>query len=208
MSGHGVAWLLDLAGIFVFAVSGALAAVRQRLDVVGMVVLAEITALGGGILRDLLIGAVPPAAFTDLGYVLVPMAASALVFFWHPQVTRLLPAVLLFDAAGLGLFCATGTVKALEYGLSPVHAVLLGIVTAVGGGILRDVLAGRIPAVLYDRQLYAVPALLGATATAAADAAGLHGGAVTAGAAVAAFGLRVLAMRQGWRAPRPRGVPD
>ncbi|WP_368367193.1 trimeric intracellular cation channel family protein [Actinomadura sp. WMMA1423] len=99
MSGQGVAWLLDLAGIFVFAVSGALAAVRQRLDVVGMVVLAEITALGGGILRDLLIGAVPPAAFTDLGYVLVPLAASALVFFWHPQVTRLLPAVLLFDAA-------------------------------------------------------------------------------------------------------------
>ncbi|MGW2314444.1 trimeric intracellular cation channel family protein, partial [Actinomadura luteofluorescens] len=165
MSGHGVAWVLDLAGIFVFAVSGALAAVRQRLDVVGMVVLAEITALGGGILRDLIIGAVPPAAFTDLGYVLVPMAASALVFFWHPQVTRLLPAVLLFDAAGLGLFCATGTVKALEYGLSPVHAVLLGIVTAVGGGILRDVLAGRIPAVLYDRQLYAVPALLGAAVT-------------------------------------------
>ncbi|WP_368367192.1 TRIC cation channel family protein [Actinomadura sp. WMMA1423] len=88
------------------------------------------------------------------------------------------------------------------------HAVLLGIVTAVGGGILRDVLAGRIPAVLYDRQLYAVPALLGAAATAAADAAGLHGGAVTAGAAAMAFGLRVLAMRQGWRAPRPRGVPD
>jgi uncharacterized membrane protein YeiH len=136
------------------------------------------------------------------------VAASALVFFWHPQVTRLLPAVLLFDAAGLGLFCATGTVKALQYGLSPVHAVLLGIVTAVGGGILRDVLAGQIPAVLYDRQLYAVPALLGAAVTAGAESAGLHGGAVTAGAAVMAFGLRVLAMRQGWRAPRPRGVPD
>ncbi|TYK45325.1 trimeric intracellular cation channel family protein [Actinomadura decatromicini] len=208
MSGPAVASALDLAGIFVFAVSGALAAVRQRLDVVGMVVLAEITALGGGIVRDLIIGAVPPAAFTDLGYVLVPLAASALVFFWHPQVTRLFPAVLLFDAAGLGLFCTTGTLKALDHGLSPVHAVLLGVVTAVGGGVLRDVLAGHIPSVLYDRQLYALPALLGAAAVAAADAADLHGGAVTAGAAVTAFALRVLAMRYGWRAPLPRGVPD
>lgn len=208
MTGPGVAAALDLAGIFVFAVSGALAAVRQRLDVVGMVVLAEITALGGGIIRDLVIGAVPPAAFTDLGYVLVPLAASALVFFWHPQVTRLLPAVLLFDAAGLGLFCTTGTLKALDHGLSPVHAVLLGIVTAVGGGILRDMLGGQIPAVLYDRQLYALPALLGAAVTAGADAAGLHGAAVTTGAAILAFGLRILAMRYGWRAPRPRGVPD
>ncbi|SPT56673.1 MULTISPECIES: trimeric intracellular cation channel family protein [Actinomadura] len=208
MTGPGVAALLDLAGIFVFAVSGALAAVRQRLDVVGMVVLAEITALGGGIIRDLVIGAVPPAAFTDLGYVLVPLAASALVFFWHPQVTRLLPAVLLFDAAGLGLFCTTGTVKALDHGLSPIHAVFLGVVTAVGGGILRDALSGQIPAVLYDRQLYALPALLGAAVTAAADEAGLHGAAFVAGGAVLAFGLRVTAMRYGWRAPRPRGMPD
>ncbi|TDD95847.1 trimeric intracellular cation channel family protein [Actinomadura rubrisoli] len=208
MTGPGVAWLLDLAGIFVFAVSGALAAVRQRLDVVGMVVLAEITALGGGILRDLLIGSVPPTAFTSLGYVLVPLSASGLVFFWHPQVTRLLPAVLLFDAAGLGLFCATGTLKALDHGLSPLHSVLLGVVTAVGGGILRDMLSGQIPSVLYDRQLYALPAMLGAAVTAAAWAADLHGGTVTAGAALLAFALRVLALRYGWRTPRPRGVPD
>lgn len=208
MTGPGVSWLLDLAGIFVFAVSGALAAVRQRLDVVGMVVLAEITALGGGILRDLMIGAVPPAAFTSLGYVLVPLPASVLVFYWHPQVARLLPAVLLFDAAGLGLFCATGTLKALDHGLSPLHSVLLGVVTAVGGGVLRDMLSGSIPSVLYDRQLYALPAMLGAAVTATAHVAGLRGGAVIASAAVLAFGLRVLAMRYGWRAPRPRGVSD
>ncbi|WP_309240143.1 TRIC cation channel family protein [Actinomadura sp. J1-007] len=181
---------------------------RQRLDVVGMVVLAEITALGGGILRDLVIGAVPPAAFTSLGYVLVPLGASALVFFWHPQVTRLLPAVLFFDAAGLGLFCVTGTVKALDHGLSPLHAVLLGVVTAVGGGVLRDMLSGQIPSVLYDRQLYALPALLGAVVIALAYEADLHGGFVSAGAALLAFGLRVLALRYGWRTPRPRGVPD
>ncbi|MBE1536159.1 trimeric intracellular cation channel family protein [Actinomadura algeriensis] len=203
-----VAWLLDLAGVFVFAVSGALTAVRQRLDVVGLVVLAEITGLGGGIVRDLMIGAVPPAAFTSLGYVLVPLAAAALVFFWHPQVERLMPGIMLFDAAGLALFCTTGTVKALAYGLSPVHAVLLGTVTAVGGGALRDLLSGQIPAVLYDRQLYALPALLGAGAVAAGDAAGLHGGALTAGSAVLAFASRGLAMRYGWRAPRPRGITD
>jgi uncharacterized membrane protein YeiH len=200
--------LLDLAGIFVFAVSGGLTAVRQRLDVVGMVVLAEITALGGGILRDLVIGAVPPAAFTSVGYVLVPVAAAILVFFWHPQVSRILPTVLLFDAAGLGLFCATGTAKALAFGLSPLHAILLGVVTAVGGGMLRDVLSGLIPSVLYDRQLYALPALLGAAMVAVADVTGLHGPGVTAAAALLAFGLRVLAMRHGWRTPRARGVRD
>ncbi|MGI5169385.1 trimeric intracellular cation channel family protein [Spirillospora sp. CA-253888] len=200
--------LLDLLGIFVFAVSGALAAVRQRLDVVGMVVLAEITALGGGILRDLVIGAVPPAAFTSLGYVLTPLAACVLVFFWHPQVARLLPAVMFFDAAGLGLFCVTGTLKALDHGLSPLHAVLLGVITAVGGGILRDMMSGQIPGVLYDRQLYALPAMLGAVVIAAAHSLDLHGATVTAGAALLAFALRVAAMRYGWRTPRPRGVPD
>ncbi|MEU5880744.1 trimeric intracellular cation channel family protein [Spirillospora sp. NPDC047279] len=208
MTGSGVPELLDLAGIFVFAVSGALAAVNKRLDLVGMVVLAEITALGGGILRDLIIGDVPPAAFTSLGYVLVPVAASALVFFWHPQVARILPTVLMFDAAGLGLFCATGTLKALEYGLSPLHSVMLGVVTAIGGGILRDMLSGQIPSVLYDRQLYALPALLGAMVVACAGSFDLHGAGVTAGAALLAFALRLLAMRHGWRTPRPRGVKD
>jgi uncharacterized membrane protein YeiH len=203
----GVPAVLDLAGIFVFALSGALAAVRQRLDLVGMAVLAGATALGGGILRDVAIGAVPPEAFTSVGYVVMPLAASALVFFWHPQVTRLLPAVLFFDAAGLGLFCATGTGKALAFGLSPLHAVLLGVVTAVGGGVLRDVLGGQVPSVLYDRQLYALPAALGASVVAVAHVLGAGGGAVTAGAAALAFALRLLALRYGWRTPRPRGVP-
>ncbi|MFI0353693.1 trimeric intracellular cation channel family protein [Actinomadura sp. 9N407] len=208
MTGTEAAVLLDLAGIFVFAVSGALAAVRQRLDVVGMVVLAEITALGGGILRDLVIDDGPPTAFTSLGYVLTPLVAAGLVFFWHPQVTRLLPAVLLFDAAGLGLFCATGTLKALEHGLSPLHSAVLGVVTAIGGGILRDVLSGQIPNVLYDRELYALPAMLGAAVVAVAHAIGPRGPAIVAGAAVLAFALRVLAMRYGWRTPRPRGVEE
>ncbi|MCP2341316.1 trimeric intracellular cation channel family protein [Actinomadura rupiterrae] len=208
MSDLGIPGALDLAGIFVFAVSGALAAVQKRLDVVGMVVLAEITALGGGILRDLVIGAVPPAAFTSVSYVLVPLVATVLVFFWHPQVTRIMPAVMLFDAAGLGLFCVTGAIKALDFRLSPLHAVLLGVITAVGGGILRDMLSGQIPSVLYDRQLYALPALVGATVATLLWHEGLHGVAVSAGSALLAFGLRVAAMRWGWRTPRARGVRD
>ncbi len=131
-------------GIFVFALSGALMGVRKRLDVVGMAVLAEITALGGGIVRDLVLN-VRPAAFQSVGYVVVPLAATVVVFFFHPHVARVMPAILVFDAAGLGLFCAVGTAKALDYGLSPLHAALLGVTTAVGGGMLRDMLAGRDP---------------------------------------------------------------
>lgn len=208
MAGDVAPEILDLTGIFVFAVSGALAAVRKRLDVVGMLVLAEITALGGGILRDLIIGAVPPAAFTDLGYVLVPLLASLLVFFWHPQVTRILPAITVFDAAGLALFCVTGTLKALAHGLTPVHAALLGVTTAIGGGVLRDMLSGQIPAVLYDRQLYALPAMIGSAVVAGSHALGSRSAVVAFAAAVITFALRVLAVRYGWRTPRPRGIKD
>ncbi|WP_067179312.1 trimeric intracellular cation channel family protein [Microtetraspora niveoalba] len=197
--------VLDLAGIFVFALSGALEGVRKRLDMVGMAVLAFFTAVGGGVMRDLFIG-VQPAAFRDTGYLLVPIAATVIAFFWHPQVERAMPGVLVFDAAGLGLFCAVGTAKALHYGLSPLHAVLLGVCTAVGGGVIRDVLSGEMPTLLYDRQLYALPAMLGSTAMAVLYAAGVRGFVATLSAAVLAFVFRILAMRYGWRAPLARGV--
>ncbi|MEV4074085.1 trimeric intracellular cation channel family protein [Nonomuraea fuscirosea] len=200
--------LLDLAGIFVFALSGALMGVRKRLDVVGMGVLAGMTALGGGVVRDLILN-VRPIAFQSLGYVLVPVVATVIVFFWHPHVARVMPAILVLDAAGLGLFCAVGTEKALEYGLNPLHAALLGVVTAVGGGMLRDVLAGEIPTLLYDRQLYAVPAMLGSAGMAGLYAGlGLHGWPATLAAAVLAFVLRIAAMRRNWRAPLARGLSE
>lgn len=202
-----MAELLDYTGIFVFALTGALMGVRKRLDVVGMAVLAEITALGGGIVRDLVLN-VPPTAFQDLGYVLVPLAATVVVFFWHPHVTRVMPAILVLDAAGLGLFCAVGTAKAMQFGLSPLHAALLGVTTAVGGGMLRDVLAGEIPTLLYDRQLYALPALVGSAAMAGMTWAGLKGWPVALAAALLAFGLRIAAMRFNWRAPLARGLGD
>ncbi|MFF3439323.1 trimeric intracellular cation channel family protein [Streptosporangium sp. NPDC002721] len=197
--------VLDLVGIFVFALSGALVGVRRRLDVVGMTVLAEMTALGGGIARDLILN-VRPAAFSSVGYVVVPVVATAIVFFWHPQVERLMPAVNVFDAAGLGLFCAVGTEKAMSFGLSPLHAALLGVTTGVGGGILRDVLSGQIPNLLYDRQFYAVPAMLGSALMALLYTLDLHGWPATLAAALLAFGLRMAAVRLRLRAPLARGV--
>ncbi|MCS0634100.1 trimeric intracellular cation channel family protein [Streptomyces sp. LP05-1] len=194
---------LDLVGIFVFAISGALLAVRKNFDVFGMAVLAEVTALGGGLFRDLVIGAVPPAAFTDLGYFLMPLVATVLVFFLHPVVERTQAAVNVFDAAGLGLFCVAGTTKAYEYGLGLTSSAVMGLATAVGGGVLRDVLANEVPSLLrWDRDLYAVPAIVGATMVVLClrfDALNP----VTSGlAAVSAFLIRLAALRFRWRAPR------
>lgn len=195
--------LLDLVGIFVFAISGALLAVRKNFDVFGIAVLAEVTALGGGLFRDLIIGAVPPAAFTDLGYFSTPLLAALLVFFLHPEVERIQVAVNVFDAAGLGLFCVAGTTKAYEYGLGLTASAALGLATAVGGGVLRDVLANEVPSLLrWDRDLYAVPAIVGATMVALCLRYDALSPFTSGLAAVTAFVLRLLAMRFHWRAPR------
>jgi uncharacterized membrane protein YeiH len=195
--------VLDLVGIFVFAISGALLAVRKNFDVFGIAVLAEVTALGGGLLRDLIIGAVPPAAFTDLGYFLTPLLAALLVFFLHPEVERIQIAVNVFDAAGLGLFCVAGTTKAYEYGLGLTSSAALGLATAVGGGVLRDVLANEVPSLLrWDRDLYAVPAIVGSAMAALCIRYDVLGPFTSGLAVVTAFVLRLLAMRFHWRAPR------
>jgi uncharacterized membrane protein YeiH len=194
---------LDLVGIFVFAISGALLAVRKNFDVFGIAVLAEVTALGGGLFRDLIIGAVPPAAFTDLGYFVTPLLAALLVFFLHPQVERIQVGVNVFDAAGLGLFCVAGTTKAYEYGLGLTQSATLGLATAVGGGVLRDVLANEVPSLLrWDRDLYAVPAMVGATMVVLCIHYAVLSPFTSGLAALTAFVLRLLAMRYHWRAPR------
>ncbi|MCX4819530.1 trimeric intracellular cation channel family protein [Streptomyces sp. NBC_01142] len=194
---------LELVGIFVFAISGALLAVRKNFDVFGIAVLAEVTALGGGMLRDLIIGAVPPAAFTDLGYFVTPLVAAVLVFFLHPHVERIQVGVNVFDAAGLGLFCVTGTTKAYEYGLGLTASAALGLATAVGGGVLRDVLANEVPSLLrWDRDLYAVPAIVGAGMVVLCIRFDVLNSATSGVAVVTAFVLRLLAMRFHWRAPR------
>lgn len=194
---------LDVIGIFVFAISGALLAVRKNFDVFGMAVLAEVTALGGGLLRDLIIGAVPPAAFTDLGFFVTPLLATVVVFFLHPHVERIQAAVLVFDAAGLGLFCVTGTTKAYSHGLGLTASATLGLATAVGGGVLRDVLANEVPSLLrWDRDLYAVPAIVGATMVVLCIRFDALTSLTSGVAAATAFVLRLLAMKFHWRAPR------
>ncbi|MFG2884386.1 trimeric intracellular cation channel family protein [Streptomyces sp. NPDC048297] len=194
---------LDVIGIFVFAISGALLAVRKNFDVFGIAVLAEVTGLGGGLFRDLIIGAVPPAAFTDLGYFVTPLLAALVVFFLHPHVERIQSAVLVFDAAGLGLFCVTGTTKAYSYGLNLTASATLGLATAVGGGVLRDVLANEVPSLLrWDRDLYAVPAMVGAAMVVVCIHYDVLTPLASGVAVVTAFVLRLLAMRFHWRAPR------
>jgi len=193
----------DLLGIFVFAISGALMAIRRDFDVVGIVVLAVATALGGGIVRDLVLGDTPPVAFARWDYLLVPIVAAGVAFFAHPELERLSLTLLVFDAAGLGLFCVAGTVKALQFGLSPLAATALGVITAVGGGVLRDVLARETPALVRpDSELYAVPAVGGAVAVAAVWELGAYSTAVGLLAAAGIFGVRCLALHHHWRGPR------
>ncbi|WP_030785168.1 trimeric intracellular cation channel family protein [Streptomyces sp. NRRL S-920] len=194
---------LDIVGIFVFAISGALLAVRKNFDVFGIAVLAEVTALGGGLFRDLVIGAVPPAAFTDLGYFITPLVAAALVFFLHPEVERTQLAVNVFDAAGLGLFCVAGTTKAYDYGLGLTASAALGLMTAVGGGVLRDIVANEVPSLVrWDRDLYAVPAIVGAAMVALCIRYDQLTAFTSGLAAVTTFVLRLLALHYHWRAPR------
>ncbi|MHA6763011.1 trimeric intracellular cation channel family protein [Streptacidiphilus sp. PAMC 29251] len=195
--------VLDLIGIFVFALSGGLLAVRKNLDIFGIAVLAEVTALGGGVFRDLIIGAVPPAAFQNMGYFFTPLVAAMVVFFLHPEVQRINGTIQLLDAAGLGLFCVTGTAKAHDYGLGAVADIALGMITAVGGGVARDLLAHELPSLLrWDRALYAVPALVGAGLVAVLIWTKELDGVTGTLAALVAFSLRMLALRYDWRAPR------
>ncbi len=195
---------LELVGIFVFAISGGLVAVRKQFDVFGVLVLAGTTGLGGGFLRDVLIDATPPAALADWRYLLVPVAAGLLTFGFHPALGRLEPVVNIFDAAGLGLFCVTGALKALDHGLGPIPAALMGMVTGIGGGMARDLLAGRVP-VVFSSELYATPALVGAGWAVLAAGAGWAVWLVAIPGVLICFVLRTLALWRGWRAPLPSG---
>ena len=191
---------LDLAGIFVFAIGGATLGVRRGLDLFGVLVLACVAATAGGIMRDVLIGATPPAAFQEWSYFAVACTAGLLVFWRVQFFERLDHPVQLFDAAGMALFAVAGASKALAYGLGPVPSVLMGVLTAVGGGILRDVLIAQVPHVLY-KELYAVAALSGAIVVVAAAALGLPELPAALAAGTLCFVLRFMGIRYGWRLP-------
>jgi uncharacterized membrane protein YeiH len=194
---------LDLIGTFSFGLNGALTAVRAaRLDVVGVVTLGMITALGGGVIRDLCIGSIPPATFRDWRYFALAFGGGVIAFAVSKWLERLEASITVLDAIGLSVFAVIGTMKAVEFGLGIGPAVGLGVVTAVGGGTIRDVMIGRIPTVLRN-ELYAIPALVAAGLTVAASKAGLAGLPAALGAAGVCFIIRMLGVRFGINAPRP-----
>jgi len=195
--------VLDLIGTFVFALSGATAGVHRRLDLFGILVLSFAAGNFGGLTRDLMIGAVPPAAISDWRYLAVSLLAGVVTFYWFSTIDRLRSAVLLFDGAGLALFAVSGTQKALAFGLNPIMAALLGMLTGIGGGMVRDMLVAQVPTVLRS-DLYAVAALAGAAVVVIGDLLHLPSTAATIVGAALCFGLRVIAIQRGWQLPVAR----
>jgi uncharacterized membrane protein YeiH len=192
--------VFDLAGTFVFALSGATKAVQHRLDFFGVLVLSFAAGNSGGIARDVMIGAIPPAAISDWPYIAVSMLAGGVTFFWYPFINRLTSPVLLFDAAGLGLFAVAGTQKALAFHAGPVAAILFGTLTGVGGGVVRDVLVREIPAVLRT-DIYALAALVGSAIVVGGHELNYPSVLGACLGAVVCFGIRLGAIRFGWRLP-------
>ncbi|MBK0402500.1 trimeric intracellular cation channel family protein [Adhaeribacter sp. BT258] len=200
---YSLYYVLELAGTFAFAISGATAARKRKLDIFGICAIAFVVACGGGILRDLCIGALPPAGLTNWHYLVVALIATALTVGFFSLVQRLNHPVLFFDAIGLSLFAVTGAQKSLAYGYNGEVAVLLGITTAVGGGVIRDILLTRVPIIL-EKEIYALAALLGALIVVIGD----HfkwgsGGWVAIAALTVCFTLRILALRYHWDLPTP-----
>jgi uncharacterized membrane protein YeiH len=208
----GTLLVLDLIGTFVFALSGGVAGVKERLDLFGVLVLSFAAASAGGIMRDLLIGAVPPAAISDWRYLGVSLLAGLVIFFRYPvlviffrypvseRLHKLGNLVLIFDGAGLAVFAVAGTQKALGYGLNPVMSALLGMLTGIGGGMLRDALLAQVPTVLRS-ELYAVAALAGASVVVVGHVLNFPPTAMAIAGAVLCFGIRLIAIRRGWRLP-------
>jgi len=199
---------LDLAGTFAFALNGALTALRTaRLDIVGVITLGMITAIGGGIIRDVLLGSLPPATFSDWRYLAVAAAGGLIAFTFGRGLDRLNTPINILDAAGLSLFAVTGAKKALDLGLGPAQAVILGAVTGVGGGTLRDVVIRQIPSVLSS-GLYAIPALVGATVAVVSIKLGVEGLPAGLAAAAVCFAIRMVGVHFGIDAPRPRAAHE
>lgn len=192
----------DLAGTAVFAVEGAISAMRAQLDLLGVMVIAFIVALGGGVTRDLLIGASPPKAVADWRYPALALLMGGLAFVFHECALGLSePLLILLDAAGLGLFAVAGTQKALNVGISPFVATLMGTVTGVGGGVIRDIVLARIPLVLQV-DLYASSAFIGAVTLVLARRLGLAPMACAWLAGGSCFAVRMLSVHYGWQLPR------
>lgn len=198
---HTLYYFLDLAGTFVFAISGAVAAKQKGLDLFGICAIAFTVACGGGIIRDLCIGAIPPAGLTNWYYLIAAIIATAVTVSLYSVVQRINQPVVFFDAIGLSLFAVTGAQKSLAFGHNAEVAVLLGITTAVGGGVLRDILLNRIPVIL-EREIYASAALVGALIVVLGNyLKWLSSDLVSIIGLLICFGLRLLALRYRWNLP-------
>lgn len=195
--------ILDLLGTFVFALSGALVGVRHRLDLFGVLVLSFVAACGGGLLRDTMIGATPPAALQDWRYITIAIAAGLLTFWRAGAIERWRNPVQSLDAVGLGVFAVAGALKAQAFGLGPVGAILLGMLTGIGGGMIRDVLVAQVPTVL-KAELYAIAALAGAGVVVLGTALALPVSWVVIAGVLVCTGLRLFAIRRGWKLPVAR----
>ncbi|QMU20676.1 trimeric intracellular cation channel family protein [Gordonia rubripertincta] len=197
--------VLNFAGVAVFAASGAMVGVRKDFDMWGIVTVGVLTGVGGGVLRDVLLGINPPTSVEDYGNALTATIASLLVFAFHPAFTKLRKSILVLDAFGMGLFAATGASIAVDVGVSSFAATAVGLMTAIGGGVLRDVISNEIPLLLQPADLYAIPALIGATVVAVGS---YHTPVpqwvwLTVGS-ILATGLRLLGLKFGWRLPTAR----
>lgn len=200
---HILVLVLDLGGTFVFAISGAVVAIKCRLDVFGVLVLSFAAGNAGGITRDVLIGALPPAAIADWKYVVVSAVAGLVTFFWYPVTSRFSKDVLWLDAVGLAFFAVAGAEKALIHGIHPLMAALLGMLSGIGGGMLRDVLVSGIPSVLRT-DLYALAALAGAGVVVSAHLLRLPPVVASIAGGGLCFALRFMAIRRGWHLPTAR----
>ncbi len=192
----------DLAGTAVFAIEGASAAVRAQLDLLGVLVLSFIVALGGGMIRDLMIGATPPSAIRDWRYPVIAFVTGLVTFLIHTQVDAVPPLLLTtLDAAGLALFAVAGAEKALDFNINPFIAMLMGAITGCGGGVMRDMLLARVPMVLVA-DIYASAALLGAAVVVVGRRLGCPPAVAAVLGFVMCFVLRMAAVRFGWQLPR------
>jgi uncharacterized membrane protein YeiH len=195
----------DIAGTAVFAVEGAMAAVNGKLDLIGIMVLAFCTALGGGIVRDILLGSLPPAALLDWRYPTIALSTAVVVFFLHHYVRAVPIAIIqVLDAAGLAIFAIAGTLKARLHRMNSLVAVMLGTITGVGGGTIRDVLLNQVPGVLQS-EIYATAALLGSACVIAARNLGLSSGLASGIGGVTCFLLRIVSLWRHWNLPRALG---
>ncbi|MHC8327316.1 trimeric intracellular cation channel family protein [Pseudomonas sp. LB1P83] len=196
----------DLVGTAVFAVEGAISAMRSNLDLLGVMVIAFIVALGGGVTRDLLIGATPPNAVADWRYPALAFLMGGVAFVLHEQVLSWSGSTLIvLDAAGLALFAVAGAQKALNFGISPFVSMLMGTITGVGGGVLRDIVLARVPVVL-QADLYASSAFVGAAVLIIGRRCGVPPVACALLAGAACLALRLLSVSYGWQLPKVMGA--